>query len=59
MPDSEITAIAPALIATHGPEAVAAAERALGNVRRLGMDERARWWERVVSAVKEMEAARR
>ena len=56
MPESEIVLIARALIAAHGAEAVAAAERALGNVRRLGMEERARWWERVARAIKEIEA---
>ena len=59
MPESEIVLIARALIAAHGAEAGTAAERALANVRRLGMEERARWWERVARAVKEIEAAAR
>jgi hypothetical protein len=55
MPESEIT-IARALIVVHGKDAVAAAERAAANVRRLGMVERVAWWERVVKAIKEIEA---
>ena len=56
MADSETVVIARALIAAHGAEAGAAAERALANVRRLGMEERAQWWARVVRAVKQIEA---
>ncbi len=59
MPDSEIVLIARALIAAHGAEAVAVAARSGANVRRLGMDERVKWWERVAAAVKEIEAATR
>jgi hypothetical protein len=46
-----------ALIAAHGAEAVAVAERGAANVRRLGMDERAMWWDRVAAAVKKLQAA--
>ena len=59
MPESEIVLIARALVAAHGAEAGAAAERALANVRRLGMQERALWWARVARAVKEIEAGTR
>lgn len=58
VPENEIASIARALIAAHGADAVAAAERATANVRRLGMDEKVRWWERVAKTVKEIEAAK-
>lgn len=56
MPDAEIVLIAGALIAAQGAEAGTAAERALADVRRPGMDERAQWWGRVARAIKEIEA---
>jgi hypothetical protein len=59
MPESEIVLIARALIVAHGAEAGTAAERALANVRRLGMEERAQWWGRVARAIKEIEAETR
>ena len=55
MPDPEIVLIARALIAAHAADAQTAAERALGNVRRLGLEERAQWWARVARAVREIE----
>ncbi len=58
VPENEIASIARALTAAHGADAVAAAERAAANVRRLGMDEKVRWWERVAKTVKEIEAAK-
>jgi hypothetical protein len=56
MPDQEITLIAQSLIAAHGPEAIATAERAMANVRQLAMTERVAWWQRVVARIKEIEA---
>jgi len=57
VPDSEIVLIARALIAAHGAEAVAVAARSGANVRRLGMDERVKWWECIAAAIGEIEAA--
>ena len=57
MLESDTFVAARALIATHGAEAGAVAERGAANVRRLGMDERAMWWERVAAAVKKLQAA--
>lgn len=59
MPDSEIVLVARALIVAHGGDAGTAAERALTNVRRPGLVERAQWWERVAHAIKEIEAGTR
>jgi hypothetical protein len=58
VPENEVATIARALIAVHGTAALAAAERATANVRRLGMDEKARWWERVAKTIREIEAAK-
>lgn len=59
MPDLEPIDAAHALIAAHGADALAVAERGAANVRRLGMAERVRWWERVAAAVKKIQAANR
>ena len=59
MPESEIILIARALVTVHGAEALTIAERSADNVRRIGMGERVKWWERVTAAVKEIEAATR
>src|SRR5216683_3037807 len=42
---------------SHGADALAVAERGAADVRRLGMDERVKWWERVAAAISEIEAA--
>ncbi len=42
---------------SHGADARAVAEGGAGDVRRLGMDERVDWWERVAAAIGEIEAA--
>jgi hypothetical protein len=57
VPDNEIRSTARALIAAHGAAALSVAERAGDNVRRLGMAEKARWWDQVAKAVKEIAAA--
>jgi len=57
MLESDTFIAARALIAAHGSEALAVAERAAANVGRLGMIEKMRWWERVATAVKRLEAA--
>src|SRR5260370_39255947 len=57
VPESEIVLIARAVIAAHGAEALAVAERSAANVRRLGMDDRVKWWARVAAAIKEIEAS--
>lgn len=48
--------LARALIAAHGLEAVAFAERAAANVFHLNMTEKVTEWERVIAAIKEMQA---
>jgi hypothetical protein len=57
MLESDTSVAARALIAAHGTEALAVAERAAANVGRLGMIEKLRWRERVAAAVKRLEAA--
>jgi hypothetical protein len=57
--DSDVIAAARSLIARPWAEAYAVAERGAANVRRLGMIDKAEWWERVATAAKEIEAATR
>lgn len=56
MPDADVVETARALIAAHGALALTVAERGAANVRRLGMEDKAKWWERVAEAVREIEA---
>jgi hypothetical protein len=51
--------LARALIAAHGLEAVAFAERAAANVFLLNMTEKVTEWERVIAAIKEMQAEKK
>ena len=57
MLEADTFVAARALIAAHGADALAVAERAAANVGRLGMIEKMRWWERVAAAVRRLEAA--
>ena len=47
------------LIAAHGTGALAVANRALANVRTLNMRDKIAEWEKVIAAIKEMQAAKR
>lgn len=58
MPDVDVIEAGRALIKARGAEALIVAERGGANVRRLGMDEKVKWWERVAAAVREIEANR-
>jgi hypothetical protein len=51
--------LARALIAAHGTGALAVAEQALANVRTLNMRDKIAEWEKVIAAIKEMQAAKR
>lgn len=57
VPGTDESQRARSLIAIHGADALAVAERGAANVRRLGMEEQAKWWDRVAQAVKAIGAA--
>ncbi|HEX6841796.1 MAG TPA: response regulator [Stellaceae bacterium] len=58
VPGTDENKAARSLIAIHGADALCVAERGAANVRRLGMEEQAQWWDRVAQAVKSIAAAR-
>jgi hypothetical protein len=51
-------ALARTLITLHGSDALSIAERAAGNVRQLGMFDKATEWDGVIDIIAAMQAAR-
>jgi hypothetical protein len=51
--------LARALISAHGDEAVAHAQQAMQNVMGLQMLDKVAEWQRVIDAIKEIQAAKR
>ncbi len=51
-------ALARSLIALHGSDALAVAERAADNVRQLGMIEKTREWEEVIDIIAAIQSLR-
>ena len=49
-------ALARSLIALHGTDALAIAERAAENVRQLNMQTKTKEWQQVIEVIKELQA---